>query len=147
MTLEDNKAVVRRFADEVWNRGDLAVLDDLVTRDVTRNGQPVGIDGLRGLVTTIRAGLPDLQGQIVDPIAEGDKVVWRYVTRGTHQGPLLGVPATGKGVEFTGTATLRLADGQIAEIWDNADALALLQQIGAVPPIGHTGETSAPRTT
>ena len=136
MTLEDNKAVVRRFAEEVWNQGNLAALDELVTPDVTRNGQPVGRAGMGGAVTMIRGGLPDLQGQIDDLIAEGDKVVWRYVSRGTHQGPLFGVPATGKRVEYTGTATLRLADGQIAEIWDNADALALLQQIGAVPPIG-----------
>jgi steroid delta-isomerase-like uncharacterized protein len=136
MTLEDNKAAVRRFAGEVWNQGNLAALDELVAPDVTRNGPPVGRVGMGGAVTMIRGGLPDLQGQIVDLIAEGDKVVWRYVSRGTHQGPLFGVPATGKRVEYTGTATLRLADGQIAEIWDNADALALLQQIGAVPPIG-----------
>jgi len=61
-------------------------------------------------------------------------VVWRYVTRGTHQGALLGVLATGKHVEFTGTATLRLAGGKIAEIWDNVDMLTLYQQLGAVPP-------------
>ncbi len=138
-TLDDNKAIVRRFADEVWNQGNLAVLDELVTPNVTRNGQPVGRAGMGGVVAMIRAGLPDLQSQIMDLIAEGDKVVWRYVTRGTHQGPLLGVLATGKHVEYTGTATLRLAEGKIAEIWDNVDMLILYQQLGAVPPIGHAG--------
>ena len=139
MTVDENKAVVRRFAEEVWSQGNLEVLGDLVTGDVARNGQRLGVDGMGGVVAMIRGALPDLRGEIVDLIGEDDKVVWRYVSRGTHRGPLMGVPATGRRVEYTGTATLRLVDGRIAEIWDNVDLLALLQQIGAVPRIGHAG--------
>jgi steroid delta-isomerase-like uncharacterized protein len=134
---EQNKAVVRRFAEEVWNQGNLDALDELVTRDVARNGQQLGVEGMGGVVAMIRGALPDLRGEILDLIAEGDKVVWRYVSRGTHRGPLMGVPATGRRVEYTGTATLRLVDGRIAAIWDNVDLLAVFQQIGALPPIGH----------
>jgi steroid delta-isomerase-like uncharacterized protein len=139
MTMEENKAVVRRFAEEVWNQGNTAALDELVARDVARNGQQLGVEGMRGVVAMIHGGLPDFQEETVDLIAEGDKVVWRYVSRGTHRGTLMGVPATGKRVEYTGTATLRLVDGKIAEIWDNVDALALFQQIGTVPQIGRAG--------
>jgi predicted ester cyclase len=69
-------------------------------------------------------------------IAEGDKVTMRYGWRATHQGELMGIPATGKQVTTSGISILRVADGKIAEQWDNFDNLGMLQQIGVVPTMG-----------
>ena len=140
MSIEENKAVVRRFAEECWMAGKLDVLDEVVTEDLVRSGTPVGRQGMASLITMIRTALPDLTGTITDLIAEGDQVVWRYSSRGTHTGgPLFGVPPTGKVLTWTGTATLRLAGGKITEISDNVDMLAIYQQLGLVAVPGHPG--------
>jgi predicted ester cyclase len=130
MPIEENKTIVRRFAEEIWNAGQLDMLDGLVATDLVRNDMPIGREGIAGIVAMLRAALPDLAGTTVELVADGDRVEWRYARRGTHTGgALFGVAPTGKVVRWTGTATLRLAGGQIAEIADSVDVLAISRRL------------------
>ena len=139
MTPEENNATAVRFFDSAWNRGDFSVLDELLTRDSmdysTLHGQPEqGAASFRQIISMFRAGFPDIHLTIDDEIYTRDKVVHRWTLRGTHTAPFMGVPATGKKVEFTGTTIVQMKDGKIAARWSNLDMLRLLQQLGIVPP-------------
>ncbi len=97
-------------------------------------GQEVrGREGLRQLVAQYQAAFPDLAVTIEDLVAEGDQVVARWTARGTHQGELMGLAATGQPMSVSAISISRHAAGQIAEEWENFDQLGLLQQLGAVP--------------
>jgi steroid delta-isomerase-like uncharacterized protein len=137
VSTEANKTVARRYFEEVRNRGDLGAIDDLFAPGfVLRVGglpDVRGSDGLRQSYGAFRAALPDLRFTVEDVIAEGDRVVVRWSARGTHQGPLLGVAATGRPVAITGIDVFRIDGGKIAEGWSNFDQLGLLRQVGAVP--------------
>ena len=93
---EENKALARRYLEEVWDKGNVALIDELFTTDFVRHGPPAvegevrGPEGFKGLVSTYHAGFPDFQVTIDDMIAEGDRVVSRWTVRGTHQGELMG---------------------------------------------------------
>lgn len=145
MFTEQNKAIARRVTDEAWNRGNLAVLDELIAHDFVRHTplRPDGIHGVEGFkqhVAGVRAAFPDAEFAIEDEIAEGDRVVNRWVFRGSHQGEFAGIPATGTKVAMTGIGIVRIVDGKIAEIWDEADALGLLRQLGVLPAPDQTEE-------
>jgi steroid delta-isomerase-like uncharacterized protein len=139
MTPEENNAIARRFFESAWNRGELSVVDELVTPDTvdysTLHGQPeTGTESFKQIITMFRSAFPDIQLTIDDEIYTGDKVVHRWTLRGTHQAPFMGVPPTGKQVAFTGTTIVQMRDGKIAARWSNVDMLSLLQQLGVVPP-------------
>jgi steroid delta-isomerase-like uncharacterized protein len=89
---------------------------------------------------SLRAAFPDGRVTIEDMIAEGDKVVTRYNSRGTHKGDFMGIPATGKKVAVTGIVISRIAKGKIAEEWEEFDALGFMVQLGAIPPIEEAGK-------
>ena len=131
-----NKALTRRFVEEVVNRGSTAVLAELVAPDHVRHapdGDLYGPEGVRIDLAEWRAGFPDLEIAVADLIAEGDRVVSRFVLRGTHAAPFLGVPATGRAVEVAGVGIDRIDDGQLAESWLSFDGLGLLRQLGRMP--------------
>ena len=141
---ERNKAVVRRMIEEVWNGGDLAVVDELVAEDYVGHDpgypQPIrGPEGLKQWVMAARAAFPDFRIAVEDLLAEGDRVVGRITMRGTHHGALAGLPPTGRPVEFPAIFVRRLAGGKFVEGWDIADMLGLMQQLGALPPPGQVG--------
>jgi predicted ester cyclase len=128
---EENKAVVRRFAEACWGDGAFDVADEIVAHDVVRNGQPIGRRGLTSVIGAVRSAVPDFHTEIEDLVAEGNRVAWRYSSAGSHTGaPLFGTPATGRAVNWTGTAILRIEGGMIQEIWDNVDLLAIYSQLG-----------------
>ena len=138
MTAEDPKARSRRFFEEVWNRGNMAVLDELVAPELVDHnravpGLPAGREGFRQWVTMVREAFPDVHFTIDDQIAEGDHVVTRWTARGTQRGAFMGIPASGKQVTVTGIALARYANGQNAENWVTWDKLGMLQQLGALP--------------
>src|SRR3712207_5071147 len=109
-----NKAVVRRFFEESWGRGDMSVVDEVVADEVVRNGERLRRDGMVEVIRGIRAAMPDFETRIEDLIGEGNRVASRYSSRGTHSGePLLGIPMTGSAISYTGTAMWRLEDGKI----------------------------------
>ena len=131
---EQNKEIVQRFFEEVWKQGKLNVIDEIFATDYTGylDGKLdiIGSDGLKQFVKTIRIGLPDIKPIIEDQIAEGDKVLTRWITTATHKGELFGIPATGIQVTWTGMSLYRMADGKIVERWKNADMHGLMQQLG-----------------
>jgi steroid delta-isomerase-like uncharacterized protein len=135
---EENEALVRRYFEEIWNEGNLELIDELFTTNFVRHG-PVGteggevrgLEGFKDLVSSYRSGLPDLRIPIEDLIAEGDRVVTRWTAYGTHQGELLGNAPTGNQATVTGILVDRVSGGKIEEEWVAYDTLHFLRQIGA----------------
>lgn len=128
-----NKALVRRYIEEVVNGGDARLLAELVGVDHVvhgLDGDLYGLEGARIELADWRTGFPDLHIVVQDLIAEGDRVVCRYLLRGTQTGRFLGIPATGRAVEVAGVAIDRLTDGQLVERWMHLDLLCLLHQLG-----------------
>jgi steroid delta-isomerase-like uncharacterized protein len=138
MPTEENKANVRRGFEAI-NQKNLAVFDELLTPDVVVHSASTTTQGLEAYKQSLSMYLtafPDLQFTIEDMIAEGDTVVVRYTTRGTHQGNLWGIPPTGKQVSATGIFIDRLVNGKAVEQWTNFDDLGLLHQLGVIPSMG-----------
>jgi steroid delta-isomerase-like uncharacterized protein len=137
MSVEDNKAIVRRLIEEGWNRADLGAIEACYATDYVNHDpdNPAVRDwpSLKEAYRGYFAAFPDAHNVIDDLIGEGDRVVTRWTSRGTHQGEFAGIPATGKQVTYTATTTYRLADGKIVEGWWNYDLFGILQQLGAIP--------------
>jgi predicted ester cyclase len=134
----DNRSIYLHFVSEVLNDGRFDDAASYVHPDVvTHNGMPGQAPGLDGLVAALRrfrSAFPDLTAVATHIIVEGDQVVGRFEVRGTHRGEFMGIPPTGKPVEYEEIAIVRLAGGKIIEHWAVADAMTLLNQIG--PPEG-----------
>ena len=139
MSSETNKTVSRRFFEEVWNKGDLAVLNEILTEDHVNSGPgtppelPTGPEGTKQLVTMYRNAFPDVHFTIDEQLAEGEKVLTRWTGQGTHQGELQGLPATGKSSTISGIVIDRIVNGKIAESWGLFDNFSMLQQLGVIP--------------
>ena len=137
VTTEKNKAIYREFLEEVFNKGRLDKLDEFlgpeyVFRDAPP-GTPEGPEAIKQVVSMFRSAFPDLKITIEELVAEGDKVCARFTTRGTHQGVLFGVPATGKAVTMKGLTMVRIADGRLVESWVKNDIMGLMSQLNAPP--------------
>jgi len=137
MPFEENKAVVSRFVDEFWNKGNTAVADELMTADATiflpGSGQ-VSKESFKAFVTTIRFAFPDWHSTLEELIAEDDRVCERWTGRGTHQGAFQGIAPTGRQVTVPGFVFYRVISGKIAEFRGLFDGLSMLHQLGAIPP-------------
>jgi steroid delta-isomerase-like uncharacterized protein len=139
MLVEENKAVVRRYFEEVWNRQDLDVVDeiiapDLLDHEVDGSEQRSGPEDVKSyLAGYYFKALPDVHITVEFQVAEGDKVLTYVTVRGTHQGELLGVAATDKRIKVTGMSVDRIERGKIVEGWVSWDQLGLLKQLGANP--------------
>ena len=136
---EENKAIVRRWFEEVWNRGRSEAIDEMFAADGIAHGlsddpeKPMeGPVGFKPFHAAFRGAFPDVEVSVEDLIAEGDKVVARCSVRGKHTGDHLGVAASNVPVEFTGIAIVRIKDGKIVEAWNNFDFLKMNKQIGAI---------------
>ena len=139
MSIEENKAIARRFV-QVWGKGDLGVIDELASPSLSvyYPSFPQAIKGgeaFKTLLKEFRSAFTDSNLDTEEEIAEGDKVVTRYTSRGTHKGEFMGIPATGKEVVSTGIVISRIAEGKIAEDWEEFDGIGYLQQLGVIPPI------------
>ena len=134
MTLEENKALLRRFFEEL-NRGNLAAWDELCTPGYIYHGTAGDMtrEQSKNHAASLLAAFPDINCAIDDVIAEGDRVVARYTLRGTHQGTYGGLPRTGKQVTLKGMEIDKLADGKFIETWAVSDTFGLLQQLGVIP--------------
>ncbi|HKG26597.1 MAG TPA: ester cyclase [Thermomicrobiales bacterium] len=139
----DNEAIARAFY-EPFNTGDTSIYDQILAEDWVDHplapGQQPGRAGFPPVVAGFRAVFPDLTITNEDVIVAGEKVTVRSIARGTHLGPLLGIPTTGKQVEFAAIDIHRIANGQIVETWHIEDYLSLLFQLGATitPPASAT---------
>ena len=142
MSTEANKAIARRFFDEIFGQGKLAVIDEIVapghvdTGPGSFPGLPPGPEGSKMFVTAYRNAFPDVHFTIDEQVAEGDKVVTRWTAHGTHKGDLAGMPPTGKAATVTGITINRIAGGKIVESWGIFDQFGMLQQLGVIPAPG-----------
>jgi steroid delta-isomerase-like uncharacterized protein len=138
---ETNKTVVRRLFEEVWNKGNLLVTDELFAPNYVHHDSSTpdvgrGPESEKKRATLYRTAFPDLRLTIEDIIAEGETVMARWSCRGTHKGDLSGIAPTGKQFTISGISIARIANGKMAEGWINWDALGLMQQLGVVPELG-----------
>ncbi|MET0622108.1 MAG: ester cyclase [Pyrinomonadaceae bacterium] len=136
---DDNAALIRRWFEEVWNKGREEAIDDLFDEDgvahglADETGQPLrGPAGFKPFFRRLRGAFPEMEVIVEDTVSEGDKVTARCTIRGRHGGGELGFAATGRPVEFTGIAIVRVRDGKIVEAWNNFDFLSMFQQLGAL---------------
>jgi steroid delta-isomerase-like uncharacterized protein len=134
---EETKALAARWTEEIWNKGNEAAIGPLVSADLVFHMPSApdlrGHGGLKEFLRAFRGAFPDGRFAIDEAIAAGDKVVLRWTLTGTHKGEYLGVPATGKRTTSTGTTTLRIAAGKVAEHWVHWDATGWLAQVGRAP--------------
>lgn len=141
MSTEENTARYRRFQEEIWNKHNLAVIDELAAPTFVRHepaspGPVQGPEGLKQFVGMIFAGIPDASLTIEDAVSEGDKVVVRWKAGGTMQGEMMGMAPTGKQATISGINIGRFEGGQVVEEWASWDVLGMLQQFGLVPTPG-----------
>jgi len=149
---EQNKTNIRRLFEEVWNKGQLPVADELFAPTYTHHDSSTpdvgrGPESEKKRVTLYRNAFPDIRLTIEDMLAEGETVVARWSCRGTHKAELNGIAPTGKQFNITGISTARFTNGKMFEGYINWDALGLMQQLGVVPELGKAkaAAASAPR--
>lgn len=133
---EQNKMLVRRAVNEVYNQGNLAVVDELVASDFVIHAASEDIRGpeaTKQYVAALREAFPDIHFTIDDQFADGDRVATRWTARATHTGTFQGIPPTGKQVRMTAIDIDRIVNGKVVECWTNMDELGLLQQLGVIP--------------
>jgi steroid delta-isomerase-like uncharacterized protein len=140
MSTEDNKALVRRSIEELWNQGKVALIDEFGDASFIHHDPDFPTfqtrEDYKRWVTESRNSFPDLHLTIEDMIAEGDQVAVRWTLRGTNTGAMVTpmyIPATGKQVTVTGTTIDRFADGKLVEDWHQGDIMGFMQQLGLVP--------------
>ncbi len=145
---EQNKAIVRRLFEELWNKGNLSLADQLFSPNYAHHDPSTpdfgrGPESERKRATLYRSAFPDLQLTIEDLLAEGETVMARWSCRGTHKGDLSGIAPTGKQFTISGVTIARLANGKMAEGWVNWDALGLMQQLGVAPELAKSKAVAA----
>lgn len=133
MSIEENKEIVHRY-QEAYNNNDFDALREVVAMDVLTpkiiQGVPSGFEGAKAAHQIMLDGFPDYHTRIDDLIAEDDKVVARITMSGTNTGTFMGIPPTGKKVEFTGIYIAWIKNGKIVEHWGEEDSVSLMQQLG-----------------
>jgi len=138
MSPEENKAIVRRYLEEAWNKKNRAVIDEAISPNLVQHVRnvPPGQEGIRRFFSMMDEAFPDAHFTIDDMISEGEKVAWRFTVRATHTGPFRSIPPTNKPVTLTGMAITRMQDGQMIENWNETDDLGMMQQLGVIPTPG-----------
>ena len=140
MTARRNKALVRRWLEEVWGKGNLAVVDEMAGADFVWHWAPPGVgndrEGYKRFLKLDFEAFADVSCATEDIVADGDRVASRWTWRGTHKGGFMGVAPTGKQVVLTGICINRFVGGKIVEEWGEMDMMGMMQQLGAVPPSG-----------
>jgi predicted ester cyclase len=132
-TREANRALMERFIEEVWNKGNLDVADEVFHPDAFSPSAPTlpkGPEGVKFIANAFRTAFPDYWMRIDHLVAEDDRVAARFTQGGTHKGDLMGIPPTDKVAEFTEMGILRIADGKVVESWYDVDMLNLMGDLG-----------------
>ncbi len=140
MSTTENKAIVRRVTEEVWNKHNPGAIDEYYAADYATDNpwqrETAGLEAVKQRAAYAFTAFPDVNFAIEDLIAEGDKVVSRWKLQGTHQGDWMGVPPTGKQVTSTGITIYRFAGGKIQGDWQEWDGQTILEQLGVAPASG-----------
>lgn len=136
MSTEENKAVIRRIVEEL-NKGNLAVLDESMANNFIwhgADGREMDREGYKQFIVMLIDAFPDLKCTIVNIVAEGDEVAFRFMLAGTNKGSLMGIPPTGKKINISEDYFSRFEGGKIVEYRNLGDSLAFYQQLGISPP-------------
>ena len=137
MSVEENKTVVRRLFEEIYNGGNLELADELLDANYVGHnpipGQPPRVEGFKWAMMRLREAFPDFHVTIEDLIADEYKVVARLMARGTQRGSFMGLSVTNKSATWVGIRIFRLVNGKIVEHWGVWDSLGMMQQLGVVP--------------
>jgi predicted ester cyclase len=141
MSAEENKAVVRRFFEELLSTDNLAVADEILSPGFrfyfAGSPEPMDLESYKEFLMARRAAFPDRRFVVEDIIAEGDKVSARFTMRGTHKGELRGITPTGREVTMTGIDMIRLSEGKMVEDRVEVDQLGMMQQLGVIASPQH----------
>jgi steroid delta-isomerase-like uncharacterized protein len=140
MSTENNKAIVRRFIAEVFERGKMESVDELVSADFVPHSWPSvepGTESLKDAMKRVSAALAQPSMRIEDMIAEGDRVAVRLTAHATQKGEFMGIPGTGKKYTISETHIFRLRHGKIVEHWRDQDTLGMMRQLGALKDFAH----------
>ena len=136
MSTEENKAVVRRFFEELLSTDNLALADEILSPDFrfyfAGSPDPMDLKRYKDFLAARRAALPDRRFAVEDMIAEGDKVSARFTMRGTHNGELRGIAPSGREVTMSGIDIIRLKEGKMVEDRVEVDQLGMMQQLGVI---------------
>ncbi len=147
MSAQENRAIIRRAYEELWNERNVGVVDELVAEDFLNHAAPPdrqrGRQGLKDVVRMFESAFPDFRYEVEDVIAEGEKVAVRDVFRGTHEGDFMGIPATGSRVTMEAIHIYRFSEGKLAEHWVARDDLGMMRQLGVVPAPGQSDESNS----
>jgi len=134
---EHRETAARNFIEKGLNQKDLTALDEYFSPTLIDHalppGLPAGLEGRKMFASALLAAFPDLHVHLEDMVAEHHQLVTRYTVRGTHNGELMGIPATGKAVSVSGIAIDRFENGQSVEHWELFDQMAMMQQLGVIP--------------
>ena len=139
MSAEETKAIVERFWEELWNKKNLKIVDELLSDNAVIHNFGAVVEGReawRQSITPFFTAFPDLKFTVELTIIEGDRMAVRWAATGTHTGDFRGIAPTCKQINIAGVAIYRVAEGKIVEGWSQPDTLGLLQQIGAIPTPG-----------
>lgn len=136
--MKNNKDLVRQFIGTVLNQGDIEATGEFfwgnMVEQVPLLGQGPGVEGLKDVLRGMKAAFPDMHWTVEEQIAEGDKVLTRFEWTGTHRGPFLGVPATGRPVKVWGMVVDRFENGKIKDTRIIMDSMGMMMQLGVIPP-------------
>ncbi len=139
MSTEDNKALMRCFLEEVFNKKNLAAIDEFIAPNHVDHTlppfMPTTPEGTKQAIGMFLTAFPDVHLTVEDMIADGDKVVTRYTSRGAQKGVFMGIPPTGKQMTVSSIIIARIADGKIVEEWGLDDQMGMLQQLGVIPAL------------
>jgi steroid delta-isomerase-like uncharacterized protein len=142
VSAEDNKALVRRFVDEVQSGGNVALIDEICSPEFVNHSAPPGIpadrEGVKIVTAIFRGAFPDSYFTVEDMMAEGDKVATRKTFHGTHEGDFMGMPPSGRVVSMGLIDIVRISDGRVVEHWSMGDSLGLMQHLGVIPQPGQS---------
>jgi steroid delta-isomerase-like uncharacterized protein len=137
MSIEENKAIALRFG-QVWGKGDIGIVDELGAPGL-RVSYPLmpapteGVAAFKEVLKMVHTAFPDVEIEIGEPIAEGNRVAVAWTMRGTHKGQMMGLPPTGKTVTWSGITLYRIENGKVVDERGEEDGLALMRQLGAIP--------------
>ena len=147
MSAEDNKALIRRFVDEVQSGGNIDLVDEICSPEFVNHSAPPGIpadrEGIKIITAMFRRAFPDSYFTVEDMVAEGDKVATRKTFHGTHGGEFMGIPPSGRSVSMGLIDIVRISDGRVVEHWSMGDTLGMMQQ-QVVIPSGEPSEEAGP---
>ena len=137
MSAEENKALVRRFVDEVQSGGNINLIDEICSPEFVNYSAPPGLpadcEGIKIVTNMFRGAFPDSYFTVGDMVAEGDKVATRKTFHGTHEGEFMGIPPSGKTVTIGLIDIVRITDGRVVEHWSMGDNLGMMEQLGVIP--------------